>query len=83
MTEALSESLDYDLLTQEYLSLINTYQPNLSICWMFQKAMSVRIDNKNPAPDTVTSTLANTFSSMSQLGDPVIRPFLQVFYVII
>lgn len=65
-----------ELLEAEYLSLINAYQPNLSACWMFQRAMSVPI-GRNPKPDLVVGTLSNSFSSMVKLGDATMRPFLQ------
>eukprot|EP01041_Mallomonas_annulata_P001053 gene1053-2061_t len=76
VVNALDEALRDDLLDRAHLSLINTYQPNLSACWMFQRAMSVRV-GVQPAPGVVTDTLANTFSGMTKLGDPVLRPFLQ------
>ena len=73
------EALDSNLLTSEYLSYINPYQPNLSACWMFQRAMSVRVQENNTAPakNIVTGTLSNSFSSMARLGDATMRPFLQ------
>jgi len=73
---SLSEALDGELLDQSYLSQINPYQPNLSACWMFQRAMSVRV-GVQPRAGVVTDTLANTFAGMTKLGDSVLRPFLQ------
>ena len=35
-----------DLVSAKELGMINCYQPNLSTCWMFQRAMSVRIGNQ-------------------------------------
>ena len=63
---ALKEGLDDDLLSAEYLSLINAYQPNLSACWMFQRAMSVPVGGR-PRSDLVVGTLQNSFSSMESL----------------
>ena len=77
VTGALDEALKHDLLSKEYLRLINPYQPNLSACWMFQRAMSVPVGS-SPPPDRVTGTLSNSFSAMEKLGDEVMRPFLQV-----
>jgi len=73
---ALCEALEGDLLDRESLAMINAYQPNLSVCWMFQRAMSVRV-GVQPSAKVVTDTLANTFSGMTKLGDDVLRPFLQ------
>lgn len=47
ITGGLQEALDEDLLAAEDLSAINAYQPNLSACWMFQRAMSVPV-GRNP-----------------------------------
>lgn len=76
ITSGLKEALDEDLLTAEYLSKINSYQPNLSACWMFQRAMSVPIGGQ-PRETLVTDTLTNSFTSMEKLGDATMRPFLQ------
>ena len=43
VVSAMKEALDEDLLSAEMLAQINPYQPNLSACWMFQRAMSCRI----------------------------------------
>ena len=65
-----------DLVSVEYLAMINCYQPNLSACWMFQRAMSVKIGDV-PKPELIVGTLSNSFSAMEKLGDAVMRPFLQ------
>jgi flavin-dependent dehydrogenase len=49
----LDEALQLGMLSAEDLSLINPYQPNLSACWMFQRAMSVPIPRVKPPPDQV------------------------------
>ena len=74
---AVSEALEYELLDSVRLNKINAYQPNLSVGWMFQRAMSVRV-GEDPRPKVVLDTLANSFSAMERLGDDVMRPFLQV-----
>ena len=80
--DALRESLNQnshpcdDLLQRRFLAQLNPYQPNLSACWMFQRAMSVPI-GKKPQPGLVVGTLSNSFSAMEKLGDPVMKPFLQ------
>ena len=76
ITGALNESLNHDLLTGQHLSAINPYQPNLSACWMFQRAMSCQIGS-NPKPDLIVGTLANSFTAMKKLGPEIVNPFLQ------
>lgn len=76
---SLHEALESDLLSASDLSRINAYQPNLSACWMFQRAMSVSI-NRDAASindKIVLNTLSNSFSAMEKLGDATMRPFLQ------
>ena len=64
------------LLQAEYLSQINAYQPNLSAGWMFQRSMSCPVGTK-PDPGLIVGILSNSFSSMENLGDAVMKPFLQ------
>jgi len=56
--------------------LLQPYQPNLAVTWLFQRAMSVRINQVVP-PDRINALLAAVFGEMSQLGDAVLKPFLQ------
>lgn len=76
VTIGLNEALEHDLLAAKHISKLNPYQPNLSCCWMFQRAMSVPIGGK-PKPELVIDTLSNSFSAMETLGDATMRPFLQ------
>lgn len=76
ITYGVQEALEHDLLDTAHLSMLNPYQPNLACCWMFQRAMSVPV-GKDPSPDLVTGVLSNSFTSMTKLGDAVMRPFLQ------
>lgn len=74
--------LDDELLTTEALRRINAYLPSLSVAWMFQRAMSIRVKKRStatpPLPlNQIVNTLAGSFSSMESLGDAVLRPFLQ------
>lgn len=52
---SLDEALCEELLSAEYLALINPYQPNLSACWMFQRAMSVKIGSE-PKPELIVGS---------------------------
>ena len=73
---AVKEALDEELLSAECLAQINPYQPNLSACWMFQRAMSCKIGS-DPKPNLIVGTLSNSFSAMKQLGEETMNPFLQ------
>ncbi|CAH9137117.1 unnamed protein product [Cuscuta epithymum] len=50
--------------------------PNLSASWLFQRAMSAKKHSDVP-PEFINDLLLSNFKSMQQLGDPVLRPFLQ------
>jgi len=76
LTEGIEEALTGNLLSKEDLRLLQPYQPNLSVTWLFQKAMSVGIDQNLPV-DRINQMLTTVFKSMSKLGDPVLKPFLQ------
>ena len=49
---SLDEALKGELISAEHLAMINPYQPNLAACWMFQRAMSVKIGSK-PKPELI------------------------------
>jgi lycopene cyclase CruP len=63
-------------LSQKDLQLLQPYQPNIAVTWMFQRAMSVGI-NQQLDPNRINDLLAAVFRSMEHLGDDVLRPFLQ------
>ncbi len=69
-------ALEQDSLDKSALSLLQPYQPNLSVTWLFQRAMSVGIDQQ-VSPDQINQLLGTVFQAMQQLGDSVLRPFLQ------
>lgn len=76
LSEGIDEALKVDLLDRSALALLQPYQPNLAVTWLFQRAMSVKMDQK-VADDQINALLAAVFAEMSQLGDPVLKPFLQ------
>jgi lycopene cyclase CruP len=76
LTEGISEALECDALSQNSLALLQPYQPNIAVTWMFQRAMSVGI-KQQLHPHQINQLLAAVFQSMAQLGDDVLRPFLQ------
>ena len=76
LTIALSEALTTDSLDRSSLSLIQPYQPNIQVTWLFQKAMSVPMNQKLD-PEQINQLLADVFTEMEKLGDAVLKPFLQ------
>jgi lycopene cyclase CruP len=76
LTEGIHEALQNGALNRNALSLLQPYQPNLAVTWLFQKAMSVGV-NQKAAPNQINELLSGVFEEMAQLGDPVLKPFLQ------
>lgn len=76
LSDGIDEALKVELLDRSALALLQPYQPNLAVTWLFQRAMSVKIDQK-VAHDQINALLAAVFEEMAQLGDPVLKPFLQ------
>ena len=76
LTIAVAEALKGDNLSRAELGLIQSYQPNISVTWLFQKTMSVAID-KQPQPNQINDLMSGVFKVMDKLGDEVLKPFLQ------
>lgn len=76
LTFAIDEALKIDALTNQDLGLIQAYQPNISVTWLFQKTMSVAMD-KQPNPHQINNLMSGVFQVMDKLGDDVLKPFLQ------
>jgi len=76
LTHGIHQALESNALDRKALALLQPYQPNVSVTWLFQKAMSVGI-NQPVDPNQINQLLADVFQEMSQLGEPVLRPFLQ------
>ncbi|MDB9376116.1 FAD-binding oxidoreductase [Nodularia sphaerocarpa] len=76
LTYGINEALQSNQLSAQNLALLQPYQPNLTVTWLFQKAMSVGI-NQKIAPDQINQLLKAVFEEMQQLGTPVLKPFLQ------
>jgi lycopene cyclase CruP len=76
LTFGIHEALQSNQLSAQNLALLQPYQPNLTVTWLFQKAMSVRV-NQKIAPDQINQLLKAVFEEMQQLGTPVLKPFLQ------
>lgn len=76
LTSGIHEALSSDALIQKDLALLQPYQPNLSVTWLFQRAMSVR-GHQNLSPAQINRLLTAVFQAMDQLGEPTLKPFLQ------
>ncbi|MEB3308851.1 MAG: FAD-binding oxidoreductase [Snowella sp.] len=76
LTQGIDEALNSDSLQPKDLALLQPYQPNISVTWLFQKTMSVGI-NQTPQPNQINDLMSGVFRVMDQLGDEVLKPFLQ------
>ncbi|ACB50523.1 unknown [Crocosphaera subtropica ATCC 51142] len=76
LTFGINEALKLDSLDQKSLSLLQPYQPNISVTWLFQKTMSVEVD-QTVSPNQINELMSGVFQVMDQLGDDVLKPFLQ------
>ena len=76
LTDGLHEALNAHTLSRSALRLLQPYQPNLSVTWLFQRAMSISI-GQTLSPNQINHLLAAVFGEMEQLGDAVLRPFLK------
>jgi lycopene cyclase CruP len=76
LTGGIHAALEADVLHRQALALLQPYQPNLTVTWLFQRAMSVGVDQAID-PDQINRLLSGVFQEMEQLGDAVLKPFLQ------
>lgn len=76
LTLGIHEALSTEQLSAQALALLQPYQPNLSVTWLFQKAMRTGVEQNIP-PEQINQLLSVVFQEMNQLGDPVLKPFLQ------
>lgn len=76
LTEGIHEALQIDALDKNALALLQPYQPNIAVTWLFQRTMGVGIEQKVD-PNQINQLLKSVFQAMEQLGDEVLRPFLQ------
>jgi lycopene cyclase CruP len=76
LTDGVEEALSSDALSRDALALLQPYQPNIAVTWLFQRAMSVGIEQQLSA-NQINQLLSGVFQVMDWLGDDVLRPFLQ------
>ncbi|MBP0028025.1 FAD-binding oxidoreductase [Roseofilum sp. Guam] len=76
LTLGIEEALTLDTLKQKDLTLLQPYQPSLSVTWLFQRSMSLKMESKDflvPPNDL----LSGVFAIMEEAGNEVLYPFLQ------
>jgi lycopene cyclase CruP len=76
LTAGINEALKVDSLSSKDLALLQPYQPNISVTWLFQQTMSVAVD-KQVNPQQINNLMNGVFAVMDKLGDDVLKPFLQ------
>ncbi|MCS6814399.1 MAG: FAD-binding oxidoreductase [Cyanobacteria bacterium] len=76
LTEGVNAFLREDMLDRSSLALLQPYQPNLSVTWLFQRTMSVGV-HQTVHPDQINQLLSAVFAAMAACGDQVLKPFLQ------
>lgn len=76
LSEGIHQALQSEALSRNALWELQPYQPNIAVTWLFQRAMSVGIEQRLP-PNQINQLLTGVFQAMEQLGDDVLRPFLQ------
>ncbi|MDJ0583252.1 FAD-binding oxidoreductase [Crocosphaera sp.] len=76
LTLGIKEAFKVDSLDKNSLSLLQPYQPNISVTWLFQKTMSVGV-KQNVSPNQINDLMSGVFQVMDRLGDDVLKPFLQ------
>jgi lycopene cyclase CruP len=76
LTDGIVGAIGAEQLTRHDLAKLLPYQPNLSVTWLFQKSMSIGVNQKSQ-PDQINQLLVNVFAEMQALGEPVLKPFLQ------
>lgn len=76
LTNGIDEALKAETLHQNDLALLQPYQPNISVTWLFQQTMSVEV-GKKVNHEQINNLMGGVFQVMERLGDPVLKPFLQ------
>ncbi len=79
LVDAITEALEAKALSAKDLQCIQPYLPSLSVTWLFQRALSYRLNRKarqHPSDRVVNEILGWSLLTMQQ--DPAaLRPFLQ------
>ncbi|MEL7420739.1 MAG: FAD-binding oxidoreductase [Cyanobacteria bacterium J06555_3] len=76
LTLGIDEALTLEKLKAPDLALLQPYQPNISVTWLFQQTMSVEVD-RQVNPEQINNLMSGVFTVMDRLGNGVLKPFLQ------
>ena len=76
LTNGIDAALKAEALNKNDLALLQPYQPNISVTWLFQQTMSVEV-GKKVNPQQINNLMGGVFEVMERLGDRVLKPFLQ------
>lgn len=76
LTDGIDAALQGDYLDRQDLKQLQPYQPNLAVTWLFQRAMSVGI-NQQVGANQINALLSAVFQEMNELGNCILYPFLQ------
>ena len=79
LTTAISQALDENRLSRQELAWIQMYLPSVSVAFLFQRSMSLRVGQQMswiPA-DHINRLMLCNFAVMSFLGSRVLKPFVQ------
>jgi lycopene cyclase CruP len=76
LSRGIDEALKLDLGARQDLALLQPYQPNISVTWLFQRTMSVGLDRAVP-PQQINQLMSGVFEVMEKLGEDVLNPFLK------
>lgn len=85
LSRALNHALEKNRLQKRDLALIQPYLPNLSVAWLFQRAMSIKVGQQaikgRPggwiASEHINNLMRCNFAVMSFFGPRVLLPFIQ------
>jgi len=76
LTAGIDQALKADALEAGSLKLLQPYQPDLAVAWLFQQTMRVPVDQPYD-PDQINRLLRIVFQTMAGLGEATLKPFLQ------
>jgi lycopene cyclase CruP len=76
LSQGIAGALQGNYLSASDLALLQPYQPNIGVTWLFQQTMSVKV-GQPVNPDQINRLMSGVFKVMAAQGDDVLRPFLQ------
>ncbi len=77
LQQGIHEALSQQQLDQASLALLQPYQPNLAVTWLFQQAMIPPLRSPTWDPESINRLLSKVFQAMFAAGPQVVKPFLQ------